>query len=54
MRIQAFSKKTGVSRRTIHFYIQKGLLRPKTDESNGYYDFSPQDGQRLILLRLLR
>lgn len=54
MRIQTFSKKTGVSRRTIHFYIQKGLLRPKTDESNGYYDFSPQDGQRLILLRLLR
>lgn len=54
MRIQAFAERSGISRRNIHFYIQEGLIHPKTDKSNGYYDFSEQDLEQLTLVKYLR
>ena len=44
---------TGLSKKSIHHYIQEGLLKPKADR-NGYFDFSEDDLQRLILIRQLR
>lgn len=54
MRIQEASQKTGISKRNIHFYMQKGLLTPETDPGNGYYSFSDEDCRKLILIRSLR
>lgn len=45
---------TGISKRNIHFYIKEGLLKPQINRANGYYDFTNEDCQRLILIRELR
>ncbi|MFR0981016.1 MAG: MerR family transcriptional regulator, partial [Holdemania filiformis] len=39
MRVQEVCKKTGLSRKAVHFYIQEGLVRPAKNQ-NGYYDLS--------------
>lgn len=54
MRIQTLSERTQIPKRTIHFYIQEKLLRPQSSEENGYYDFSEDDYQRLMLISSLR
>lgn len=54
MRIQVLEQKTGVSKRNIHFYIQKGLLVPATDTESGYYNFSDEDARKLLLIKKLR
>ena len=54
MRIQELSKQTGISKRNIHFYIKEQLLTPKTDPANGYYDFSEEDKQQLLLIKHFR
>ena len=47
-------QKTGLNKRTIHFYIEEHFLTPKTDSSNGYYIFSEDDVERLKMLQQLR
>ena len=54
MRIQTLSEKTGISKRNIHYYIKENLFTPKTDDTNGYYDFSEEDYQRLLMIKHLR
>lgn len=54
MRIQEVIKKTGLSRRTIYYYIDQKLIVPAVDASNGYHDFSMQDVQKLLIVRKLR
>lgn len=54
MRMQEICKKTGFTKRNIHFYIKEGLLSPASDSQNGYYDFSEEDVKRLALIRLFR
>ena len=54
MRIQQLSEQTGISKRNIHFYIKEELLHPKTDLVNGYYDFSEEDLQQLLLIKYFR
>lgn len=39
MRLKEIIQKTGLNKRTIHFYIEEHFLTPKTDPSNGYYIF---------------
>lgn len=39
MRIKEVIQKTGLSRRTIQFYISQKLITPKEDPVNGYHDF---------------
>lgn len=53
MRIREVMHGTGLSKKSIHHYIQEGLLKPKAD-ANGYFDFSEDDLERLILIRQLR
>lgn len=54
MRIQTLSERTQISKRNIHFYIKEKLLTPQSVEENGYYDFSEDDYQRLMLISCLR
>ncbi len=54
MKISDLAKQTNISKRNIHFYVQKGLLKPSTTKKNGYYDFSEDDVQRLCLIRDFR
>lgn len=54
MRIAQVSECTGIHRKTIHHYIQLGLVRPATERENGYYDFSPEDLRRLQTIQRLR
>ena len=54
MRIQLLSEKTGVTKRNIHFYIKEQLLNPKSDSTNGYYDFSEKDYEQLVLIKHFR
>lgn len=46
MRIQEISKLTGLSKKTLHFYINEGLIQPKKS-ANNYYEFTEAD---IILL----
>lgn len=54
MRIQEVMEKTGLSRRTIHYYIDQKLIIPPVNGSNGYHDFTEQDVQKLFIIRKLR
>ena len=50
MRIKEVIEKTGLSRRTIQFYISQKLIMPKEDPVNGYHDFSDEDVRNLIII----
>ena len=54
MRIQEVIEKTGLSRRTIHYYIDQKLIIPTVNEGNGYHDFTEEDVQKLFIIRKLR
>lgn len=47
-------KKSGITKRNIHFYIKEELLNPSIDLKNGYYNFSETDYKQLILIKHLR
>lgn len=53
MKIHEIMLATGLTKRTIHHYIRKGLLQPET-ERNGYYNFSEEDLGKLKLIQQLR
>ncbi|MBR5289911.1 MAG: MerR family transcriptional regulator [Erysipelotrichaceae bacterium] len=53
MRIQEVSKKTGLSKKAIHFYVNEGLIQPKKCENN-YYEFSDQEIMILNQIHLFR
>lgn len=56
MQIQEVCKKTGLTKRTIRFYIEKGLLSPKfvTKSGKDYREYSEKDIQNLICVGDLR
>ena len=54
MRIQEVIQKTGLSRRTIYYYIDQNMITPRVNPTNGYHDFSEKDIQKLFLIRKLR
>lgn len=54
MKINTVVKRTGLTKRTIYFYIEEQLIVPKINPDNGYYQFSEEDVQRLLLLQQLR
>ena len=54
MRIKEVILKTGLSRRTIHFYISLKLITQMEDPVNGYHDFSDEDVRNLIIISRLR
>lgn len=54
MNIKEAERRTGVSKRNIRFYEQKGLLRPARNQENDYRDYSSEDIQKLKCIRALR
>lgn len=54
MRIREVIARTGLSRRTIQFYIKEGLITPSEDPANGYHDFCGEDVENLLLITGLR
>ena len=54
MRIQEVIKKTGLSRRTVYYYIDQKMISPVVDEHNGYHDFSEADIQKLFIICMVR
>lgn len=54
MRINKVVKQTGLSKRTIYYYIDEQLIFPKINPDNGYYEFSEKDVKTLKLLQQLR
>ncbi len=54
MKIQEVSRRTGLSRRTIYYYIEKEMIAPDINDANGYHDFSETDVRKLFLIRKLR
>lgn len=53
MTIKEMEEKCGMSRRNIRFYESEGLLSP-TRKENGYRDYSEEDAQLLLKVKLLR
>ena len=53
MRVHEVCKKTGLSRKAVHFYIQEGLISPAKNE-NGYYDLNESDLKTLEIIQRLR
>lgn len=53
MQINQLCKKYGISRKTIHFYIECGLLNPNKLPNN-YYNFSDSDLSKIELIIKLR
>ena len=56
MKIKEVSDRTGLSRRTIRFYEEKGLFSPKKEYVNGkeFREYSEEDVSRLTSIALLR
>lgn len=54
MKINEVVKKTGMSKRTIYYYIEEQLITPEINKKNGYNIFSDEDANKLILIHKLR
>ncbi len=54
MQIQEVMKETGLGKRTIHYYIEEQLIRPKINAKNGYNIFSKSDVEQLKMIQQLR
>lgn len=54
MNINDVAKKTGLTRKAIRFYEQKGLMTPPPRAGNGYRRYSQQHLDELTLLRQAR
>ena len=53
MQINELEMKTGLDRATIRFYEKEGMITPIRKE-NGYRDYSEEDQQHLLKIKLLR
>lgn len=54
MKIQKVAELTGLSKKTIHFYINKNLITPAQEPENGYYCFNEEDVTRLCVIQIMR
>lgn len=56
MKISEVCEKTGLTKRTVRFYIEKGLLSPETEYKNGkdFREFSEADVRLLKAISVLR
>ena len=53
MRIQDLEYRTGLDRATIRYYEKEGLITPVRHD-NGYRDYSEDDRNQLLKIKLLR
>lgn len=54
MTIHEIAQKTGLTKKAINYYEQKGLIAPEYNPENGYRVFSEQDLKKLAIISLLR
>ncbi len=54
MKINEVEAKVGITKKNIRFYEQEGLLRPQRNRENGYRDYSQQEVDMLMRIKLLR
>lgn len=54
MTINEIKKKTGLTKKAINYYEQKGLISPMYNPENKYRDFSEQDLKELAVIAFLR
>lgn len=54
MKIHKVAELTGLSKKAIHFYINKKLITPTQEPENGYYCFSEEDVTRLCVIQIMR
>lgn len=54
MKINEVEKKVGITKKSIRFYEQEGLLHPDRNKENGYRDYSNEDVQILLKIKFLR
>ena len=54
MKINELAKLSGLNAETIRKYRDRGLLKPKRNPENGYYEYSSADFLNLLYIRKLR
>lgn len=54
MNIKEAEALTGITKQNIRFYEKKGLLSPHRNEENSYRDYSEEDIETLLRIKLLR
>ena len=54
MKIHEVSKNTNLSKKSIYFYMEEGLINPQKNESNGYHEFDQNDVETLQFISMLR
>ena len=54
MRINEVEQLVGITKKNIRFYENQGLLHPDRNMANGYREYSDQDVDLLMKIKLLR
>ena len=54
MKINEVEKRVEISKKSIRFYEQEGLLHPERNKENGYRDYSEEDVNILLKIKFLR
>ena len=54
MKINEVEKRVGITKKSIRFYEQEGLLHPERNKENGYRDYSEADVEILLKIKFLR
>ncbi len=54
MKINEVEARVGITKKNIRFYEQEGLLSPRRNRENGYRDYSQQEVDTLMRIKLLR
>lgn len=54
MKINEVEARVGITKKNIRFYEQEGLLSPRRNHENGYRDYSQQEVDTLMRIKLLR
>lgn len=54
MRIREVEERVGITKKNIRFYEEQGLLKPDREAGNGYREYSQDDVDALMRIKLLR
>lgn len=54
MKINEVEKRVQITKKSIRFYEQEGLLHPERNKENGYRDYSEEDVEILLKVKFLR
>ena len=54
MNIKEAETQTGITKQNIRFYERKGLLAPQRNLENSYREYSKDDIERLLQIKMLR